>query len=78
MTRRTYTVGERAIIVIGAAAGKSEAEINDALKANAKRGVFRPVNPTSLGMASRYPTLPAADAQALWDHILHPKPLGAT
>jgi hypothetical protein len=78
MTRRTYTVGERAIIAIGAAAGKSQAEINDALRVNAKRGAFRPVNPTSLGMASRYPTLPAADAQALWEHILHPKPLGAT
>lgn len=79
---RNYTVGERAVIAIGAAAGKTADEINEVLEADAKRtgGTFRPANPTSVGMAGRYPTLPnnKAEAQALWDHILHPKALGDT
>jgi hypothetical protein len=78
--RRNYTVAERALIAVGAAAGKSAADIDAVLKADAERtgGSFRSVNPTSLGMASRYPSMPAAEAQALWDHITHPKPLGDT
>jgi len=76
--RRNYTVGERAVVVIGAAAGKTVDEINEVLAADAKRsgGNYRPINPTSLGMASRYPSIPATEAQALWEHITHPKPLG--
>jgi hypothetical protein len=77
---RNYTAGERAIVAIGAAAGKSVDEINEVLAADAKRsgGSYRAANATSVGMAGRYPTLPTntAEAQALWDHILHPKPLG--
>jgi hypothetical protein len=77
---RNYTVSERAVIVIGAAAGKTVDEINAVLQADAKRtgGTYRPVNATSVGMAERYPTLPnsKAEAQALWDHITHPKALG--
>ena len=75
---RNYTAGERAIVAIGAAAGKSVEEINRMLAKDAARAgaTFRPVNPTSLGMAPRYPSLPTADAQALWDHITSPKSLG--
>lgn len=75
---RNYTVGERAVIAIGAAAGKTVEEIDAVLLADARqnKGVYRPVNATSVGMASRYPSLPAADAQALWEHITHPKSLG--
>lgn len=74
---RNYTVSERAVIAIGAAAGKTVEEINAVLKADAKRtgGTYRPANATSVGMADRYPSLPAAGAQALWDHITHPKAL---
>ncbi len=77
---RNYTVSERAVIAIGAAAGKSVAEINAVLEADAKRtgGTYRPANATSVSMAGRYPTLPTntAEANALWEHITHPKPLG--
>jgi len=77
---RNYTAGERAIIAIGAAAGKTVAEINAVLEADAKRsgGTYRPANATSVGMAGRYPTLPnsQSEAQALWGHIIHPKALG--
>lgn len=75
---RNYTVSERAVIAIGAAAGKTVEEINAVLEADAKRtgGTYRSANVTSVGMASRYPTLPAADAQALWAHVTHPKSLG--
>jgi hypothetical protein len=77
---RNYTVSERAVIAIGAAAGKTVDEINKVLEADAKRtgGTYRPANATSVGMAGRYPTLPnsKAEAQALWDHITHPKALG--
>ena len=77
---RNYTVGERAVLAIGAAAGKTVEEINAVLEADAKRsgGTYRPANATSVGMAGRYPTLPnnPAEAQALWDHITHPKSLG--
>ncbi len=75
---RNYTVGERAVIAIGAAAGKSVDEINEVLAEDAKRsgGTYRPVNPTSLRMAPRYPTLSPADAEALWRHVISPKPLG--
>jgi len=77
---RNYTVGERAVIAIGAAAGKTVDEINVVLEADAKRsgGTYRAANPTSVGMAGRYPTLPnsQSEAQALWDHITQPKPLG--
>jgi hypothetical protein len=79
---RNYTAGERAIIAIGAAAGKTVAEINAVLEADAKRsgGTYRAANATSVGMAGRYPTLPTstAEAQALWEHVRHPKPLGVT
>ena len=77
---RNYTVSERAVIAIGAAAGKTVNEINAVLEADAKRtgGTYRPANATSVGMAGRYPTLPnsQSEAQALWDHIIHPKALG--
>lgn len=75
---RNYTVGERAVIAIGAAAGKTVEEIDAVLLADARqnKGVYRPVNATSVGMTTRYPSLPAADARALWDHIIHPKALG--
>lgn len=75
---RNYTAGERAVIAIGAAAGKTVDEINKVLEADAKRtgGTYRPANATSVGMTTRYPSLPAADARALWDHIIHPKALG--
>jgi hypothetical protein len=77
---RNYTVSERAVIAIGAAAGKTVDEINEVLAADAKRsgGTYRAANATSVGMAGRYPTLPnnQAEAQALWDHITHPKSLG--
>lgn len=75
---RNYTVSERAVIAIGAAAGKTVEEINAVLEADAKRtgGTYRPANATSVGMASRYPSLPATDAQALWEHVTHPKSLG--
>ena len=79
---RNYTVGERAIVAIGAAAGKTVAEINAVLEADARRsgGTYRPANATSVGMAGRYPTLPnsQSEAQALWDHITRPKALGDT
>ena len=77
---RNYTVSERAVIAIGAAAGKTVNEINAVLEADAKRtgGTYRPANATSVGMVGRYPTLPdsKAEAQALWDHITHPRALG--
>jgi hypothetical protein len=75
---RNYTVSERAVIVIGAAAGKSVEEINAVLEADAKRsgGTFRAANATSVGMAGRYPSMLPAEAQALWEHITQPKPLG--
>ena len=75
---RNYTVGERAVIAIGTAAGKTVAEINAVLEQDAKRsgGAFRAVNATSAGMASRYPKVSQADAEHLWEHLLHPKPLG--
>jgi hypothetical protein len=75
---RRYSIGERAVIAIGAAAGKSVDEINAVLAADAKRtgGTFRPVNATSVGMAPRYPSLTREDAEALWDHVTHPKSLG--
>lgn len=78
MGLRNYTVSERAIIAIGAAAGKTHDEVNKVLASDAKRsgGKFRPVNPTSFGMANRYPTIPSAEAKALWEHVIAPKALG--
>lgn len=77
---RNYTVSERAVIAIGAAAGKTVAEINAVLEADATRtgGDYRAANATSVGMAARYPTVPnnQGEAQALWEYITHPKPLG--
>lgn len=75
---RNYTTGERAVIAIGAAAGKSIEDINAVLEADAKRtgADFRPVNATSLGMAPRYPSILPAEAAALWDHIIKPRALG--
>ena len=75
---RNYSVSERAIIAIGAAAGKTVEEVNAVLAKDAARtgATFRPVNATSLGMAPRYPSLSSADAEALWAHILRPKSLG--
>lgn len=75
---RHYTVGERAVIAIGAAAGKTVEEVNAVLTKDAARtgATFRPVNATSLGMAPRYPSLSPGDADALWDHIVRPKSLG--
>jgi hypothetical protein len=74
---RNYTVGERAVIAIGAAAGKTVAEVNAVLEAGAKHtgGTFRPVNATSMGMAPRYPSLSRDYAEGLWDHITRPKAL---
>lgn len=76
---RNYTVSERAVIAIGAAAGKSVDEINEVLAEDARRSgaTVRQVNPTSLGMAPRYPSLSPADAEALWRHIISPQSLGA-
>ena len=75
---RNYTASERALIALGAAAGKTADEINEVLKRDAAKngGTFRPVNASSLGMASRYPTTSPTEASALWDHVLHPKSLG--
>lgn len=78
MGLRNYTVSERAIIAIGAAAGKSTSEVNEVLLADAKKSgaTFRPANETSFGMAGRYPSIQPAEAKALWDHIIAPKSLG--
>lgn len=74
---RNYTVAERAVIAIGAAARRPVWEINTLLAEDAERagGTFRKVNSTTLAMAHRYPSMSRESATALWAHILRPKSL---
>jgi len=76
---RNYTAGERAVALIGIAAGRSLAEVNAVLEADAKRhgGGFRAIPASSFAMLARYPVVGThASWLAMWEHITAPKSLG--
>jgi len=78
---RNYTASERALFTLGVSAGATLEEINEVLKKDARRSgaSYRPFHPTSFGMSTRYPTPEGKREQmrSIWEHVLHPKTLGA-
>ena len=84
MPRRNYTPAERALHIIGALAGKTQREINDAIAmGDAAKGVpdhrQKEIPQASLKTMPRYGAVAGLTpevAKALWDHCLHPKKVG--
>lgn len=80
MNKRNYTVGERAIIILGLRAGKTPFEINcviikQQMDKGVKREDCREVPASSFAMV-KYKYLPEMNDEQIWEHILHPKPIG--
>lgn len=89
MPRKSYTPAERALHLIGALAGKSRQEINEAIaKGDASKGVpdnrKKEIPQGSLDMLKqRYVPhfagsnmMLAEDWEVLWDHCVAPKKVG--
>jgi len=80
MKRRNYTVGERAIIVLGIRAGMTPHEINnliveEQIKQGIKKEDVRRVPASSFAMV-KFKYLPNMTDLEIWEHIKHPKPMG--
>ena len=84
MPRRNYTPAERALHIIGALAGKTQREINDAVAMGDANTMVPEHRQKELPEAS-FKTLPRYGAaagltpevaQALWDHCTATKKLG--
>jgi hypothetical protein len=80
---RNYDVGERAIMVIGALAGKTLAEVNTLLAAEQKRTgrTERQIPPSTWNTLNKDYVLwlqkdPAQTWARLWELIQHPPPWG--
>ena len=76
---RNYTIGQRAIIMIGIKAGKNCDEINTILKEEQKKQGI-PKDKRKLLPASSYDMvkrqyIPNLNDESLWEHILAPKPI---
>lgn len=84
MPRRNYTPAERALHLIGALAGKTQREINDAIAmGDASKWVpddrKKEIPQASFKTLPRYGTVTGLTpevAQALWDHCTATKKLG--
>jgi len=80
MKRRNYTVGERAIMILGLRAGITPNEINDLIveeqmKQGIKKEDCRRVPASSFAMV-KFKYLPNMTDAEIWEHIKHPKPMG--
>lgn len=83
--RRNYTIGERAIILVGRMAGKSLEEVNAALAADdslSEGSSHGPVPQGSWDYQDAYaksigaPDVDRSVWEGVWDHVTHPKPVG--
>ena len=76
MSKRNYTIAERAAILIGVMAGCSREEINQILQKDQKK---LGVTPRELPEGSyqmlkkRYLKAVTSSPKAMWSHILHPQ-----
>jgi hypothetical protein len=74
---RNYTVGERAIVILGIRAGEIPFKINELLKEEQKRlGLSERRVPASSYAMMKTKYLPAMNDKEIWNHIQNPKSLG--
>ena len=74
---RNYTIGERAIVILGLRAGETPFKINELLKEEQKRlGLRERRVPASSYAMMKTKYLPAMNDKEIWHHIKNPKSLG--